>query len=168
MLRFLRAAAQRHTRAMYELAKLYKKGKGIQQNLSKAVYFYKQAFHSWHRIPKAAFDLGRLCEYGLGVAQDYEKAVFYYGESMTHIEIASYKLGCFYQVGLGVVQDFNKAGDYYTQAITHAIKYTNHEYAYRSARALDLLVREHGLNISSEIACTKDLVLSTKDKEFVN
>jgi len=54
---------------------MYKAGKGVPQNYSKAVYWFKKA--AGQGYARAEYYLGYMYAEGLGVPQDYNKAVYW-------------------------------------------------------------------------------------------
>ena len=65
-----------HIKSQYYLGRLYAEGKGVLQNNSIAVEWYRKAAKQGH--PEAQQKLGAMYQRGLGVSRDYEEAEKWY------------------------------------------------------------------------------------------
>ena len=93
----------------------YKKGRGVEQDYSKAREWYEKA--AKQEYAGAQYNLGVLYENGKGVEQDYSKAREWY-EKAAKQEYASaqYNLGIMYENGKGVEQSDSDAMRWYGRA----------------------------------------------------
>ena len=69
----LNLANQGNVKAMYDVGKLYERGRGVVRDMSKAADFFKQSANAGN--PSAQGRLGILYFEGRGVKQDYKKSV---------------------------------------------------------------------------------------------
>ena len=93
----------------------YENGDGVEQDYSKAVYYYKLAADQGYIY--AQNNLGYMYDMGYGIEQDYEKAVYYYQLSAEQGNYMSQcNLGYMYESGHGVEQNYEKAVYYYELA----------------------------------------------------
>jgi len=58
--------------ALNTLGEMYENGEGVEQNLSKAIEYYKRGADLIH--PAASGNLGRVYCYGIGVQRDLKQA----------------------------------------------------------------------------------------------
>lgn len=110
---YQKAAQQGNTTAMYNLAKLYTKGRGVQENLDKAIHWYKKI------IEVEPDNLNTL--YSLGWAymkkEDYTQAMRWYRVASDKGSIeAQSAIAWLYRQGLGVPQDKVKSVELYLRA----------------------------------------------------
>ena len=68
-----KAADLGHADSMFNLALMYRHGKGVEKDLSKAIFWYVNASYLEH--PNSMFNLSLLYEYGFGVKKDLKEAV---------------------------------------------------------------------------------------------
>ena len=107
----------------------YLLGRGVQQDDSKAFYYFNQADNE----PAAQNELGYLYATGKGTEQNYKKAFYYYKKAAEHgIASAQYSVGLFYLRGLGTEQNqtlalewFKKSADQGFEPAQHALKKYN-------------------------------------------
>lgn len=94
--------------AMNDLGALYYKGRGCEQDYTKAVYYYNMAAE--HGDGQAQENLGYCYYYGRNMPVDYEKAFHYFslGAFTGHL-ISLYKIGDMYQNGYYVKKNEKEA-----------------------------------------------------------
>jgi len=81
------AAELDHPHAQYNLAVMYQKGDGVEQNMSKAFYYYEKAANS--NLPIAQYNLGMIYFEGAIVEKDEAKAKEYWEKAAAQgLEIA--------------------------------------------------------------------------------
>lgn len=101
--------------AMYELAKMYEGGFGVQRDYRKAAELYEKAVKKVHA--DSMFALGVLYQEGKGVKLDKEKAISLYEmASQKNHPAAQFNLGVMYANGEGVLQDYRTALSWYQKA----------------------------------------------------
>lgn len=119
--------------AQSDLGLLYALGHGLQQDYTKAVYYFELAASQGYA--EAQFNLGVCYANGRGVPKDYSQAASYYELAANQgLAEAQYFLGLSYDFGDGVQQDSTKAVYYYDLAAKqgHALahNYLGSMYAY--------------------------------------
>ncbi len=113
--RQLKAAEAGKIKAMYNVGKLYEKGRGTSKNLLKAAEWYQRAADAGQNSAKAR--LGIMYFEGRGVKQNYPKALALLSEAAKkNVPSAQYQLANMYELGTGVTQDMKKAIYWYQQA----------------------------------------------------
>jgi hypothetical protein len=70
------AAEQGIAEAQNELGSIYEDGRGVPQDYSQSLYWYRKAAEQGYAT--AQFKLAYMYEYGRGVSQDYSQALFWY------------------------------------------------------------------------------------------
>jgi uncharacterized protein len=112
----LRAKAEQdNSQAQYILGIIYFDGKGVNQDYTKALEWYKRAADQGYA--KAQHRLGFLYSTGQGVSQDYPEAVKWYRKAADQGYARSQNsLGSMYNQGWGVPQDYAKALEWYLKA----------------------------------------------------
>jgi len=101
------------------LGDCYFYGKGVQQDYSEALRWYRDA--SGGGPCEAAFNVASMYEKGQGVPQDYDEAIKWYREAAEQGETrAQFNLGCMYENGRGVVQDYVQAHMWMNLAAAHS------------------------------------------------
>lgn len=101
---FETAAEAGDREAQYNLALMYKQGKGTLQDITKAAKWMRLSADQG--LPEAQFYLGYLYDEGEGVVQSYEYAALWYRKAAEHGSgLAQSNLGLFYANGQGVKQD---------------------------------------------------------------
>jgi len=104
--------------AMYEVGRMYERGRGVDINFAEAVNWFEKASAGGNAPAKAR--LGILYFEGRGVSQDHEKAYQLFKEAANeNIPSAEYQLGLMYEWGTAVPQDRNEALKWYTKAKAH-------------------------------------------------
>ncbi len=67
---------QGHVDAQYQLAAMYRSGRGVAKDHEKAAYWYRKAAEQGHA--KAQYNLGGMFENGWGVTEDSGAAIAWY------------------------------------------------------------------------------------------
>lgn len=100
---------------MYDLGKLYERGRGVNKNISKAVEWFQKAASAGHAYSQAR--LGVLYFEGRGVKQNYNKALkLLNAAAKKNVSSAYYQLANMFELGTGVKQDLNKSIIWYKKA----------------------------------------------------
>lgn len=113
--RQLNAAKTGNVKAMYEVGRLYERGRGTNLNLKLATQWYQSASNAGQ--PYAQSRLGIMYFEGRGVKQNYNKAVkLLNAAAKENVPSAQYQLANMYELGTGVPQDLEKAIHWYSQS----------------------------------------------------
>ena len=108
-------ADQGNIKAMYDVGKLYERGRGVVKSMTKAAEFFQKAADS--KNPAAQARLGILYFEGRGVKQDYKKALSLLNSAAEkNIPSAQFQLANMYELGTGVRQSLPKAISWYKKA----------------------------------------------------
>jgi len=101
--------------AQYLLATMYERGKDVERNPQKALFYYEKAANQEHI--DAQYKLATMYNQGIGVEKNQNKACFYYEKAAKqgHIQ-AQYLLASAYIYGSGVNIDLIKARYWYEKA----------------------------------------------------
>ena len=111
----LNLANQGNVKAMYDVGKLYERGRGVVRDMSKAADFFKQSANAGN--PSAQGRLGILYFEGRGVKQDYTKALSLLNSAANkNIPSAQFQLANMYELGTGVNQSLPTAIAWYKKA----------------------------------------------------
>lgn len=101
--------------AQYYLGVMYENGQGVEQDIQKALDWYKKGASQGDS--DCQYEVGRLFQYGIGVDQDYSEAAKYYTQAANKGDkYAQTALGFMYVNGQGVDKDFAKAVTYLSMA----------------------------------------------------
>lgn len=104
--------------AYYYAGRIYEEGgKGVEHDLSKALFYYEKAAERRGSV-EAAVALGRLYYFGVGVAPNYKKALEFLkiaADDANHA-VAQMILGQMYAFGHGVRQSTDIAREYFQKA----------------------------------------------------
>lgn len=101
--------------AMYDVGKLYERGRGVNKNRTKAAEWFQKAALAGHASAQA--QLGILYFEGRGVNQDYKKALkLLNAAAKQKVPSAYYQLANMYELGTGVKQDLYKSIALYQKA----------------------------------------------------
>ncbi|MBU1989809.1 protein kinase [bacterium] len=107
---------------------LYEEGKLVQQDFSKAIYWYQKA--AAKGILKAVFNLALAYKVAKGTQKDYKKAMELFMACADENHSRSfYNIGDMYENGLGVKRDRNAAFTFYKKAA-----YNGYEPAYKKLK----------------------------------
>ncbi len=102
--------------AMYDLGRMYERGRGTAVNFSRAVEWYQKASSAGNAAAKGR--LGILYFEGRGVSQDHQQAYRLLNEAAkANIPAAQYQLGLMYEWGTVVKQDKQQAMKWYQKAM---------------------------------------------------
>ena len=101
-------AQQGNVTAQYNVAFMYAKGLGINQDYSQAFeWFFKAAYQG---DVESQYHLAGMYEHGLGVKQDYHRAAMWYQQAAEHGMLAAQvSLAGLYGIGLGVNKNIARA-----------------------------------------------------------
>ena len=121
-----RLAEQGDVDAQYDLGLFYFQGRGVPQDYSKAMLWYRKAAEQGDS--RAQFYLGSMYQDGLGVIKDHTTAIQWLQKSVAQGDsYGQLHLGWAYQMGLGVPKDYDKAAEWYQKSATlgnpHAQEY---------------------------------------------
>lgn len=101
--------------AMYEVGRLYERGRGTPKSLESAASWYEKASTAGHASAKAR--LGKMYLEGRGVKKDLNKAYRLLSQAaQSDVSVAQYQLGVMYEIGIGRDQDPEKALYWYNKA----------------------------------------------------
>lgn len=110
--------------AAYELADLYRYGRGVEIDTQTSEKYYEKAFRGFCELWEnqsgenqfmeqyLPYRLGKMYYYGLGTGQNYEKAAEYFRESKDNV-FSKYMLGKMAYSGQGMEQDYSLAYHYF-------------------------------------------------------
>ena len=126
---YTKAAGMGNAEGIYNLALMYKRGRGVRQDFVMAVKLLKEAaskppFHKTMRTPvvgvaEAQHSLGLTYEEGVGVTQSFPEAYKWYKKaSDLGYSNSSNNLAFMYRDGKGVPVDMKKAGQYWHLSAT--------------------------------------------------
>ena len=111
----MRAAEKEHPNALFNVALMYSKGNGVQQDKQKAAEFYQKSAN--FGVSKAEFNLARLYMKGEGVEQNKQKAIELFEKAATHGNAkAQTTLALMYSTGDGVKKNYEKTVELYKKA----------------------------------------------------
>lgn len=115
-------ADKNYGKAYFPLARIYRGGRGICEDIEKNCYYSQLAFdwcieNQTLNDPEIWTALGWMYVNGSGVMQDDKKAVFWYRKAAElGYALAQNNLGRMYQSGLGVIKNENEAMLWYRKA----------------------------------------------------
>jgi len=113
--KILSAAEEGKVASMYDVGKLYERGRGTNLNLSLAAKWFLKAAKAGDASAKAR--LGIMYFEGRGVKQNYKKSLQYLNAAVkSNIPSAQHQLASMYELGTGLAQNLQKAIYWYTQA----------------------------------------------------
>lgn len=108
-------ADQGNIKAMYDVGKLYERGRGVKKDITKAAEFFQKSASAGY--PSAQARLGILYFEGRGVKQNYNKALSLLNAAANeNIPSAQFQLANMYELGTGVSQNLQKAIAWYKKA----------------------------------------------------
>jgi len=118
---FKKLADEGNREAQYNLAMLYKDGKGVLENKQTAAEWFRKSADAG--LSEAEFQLGRAYDKGEGVAQSNEYAVLWYRKSAEHGNPwAQANLGVMYAEGQGIKQDLVLAYVWFNLAASQGVE----------------------------------------------
>lgn len=104
-----------NVKAMYDVGKLYERGRGVDKDIVKAVSWFQRAATAGNASAQAR--LGILYFEGRGVEQNYEKALKLLNSAAEkNIPSALFQLANMYELGTGVSQNLQLAVNWYKKA----------------------------------------------------
>lgn len=108
--------------SQYYIGALYTEGKGVTQDYSEAVKWFRKAAEQGYAA--AQYCLGTMYYNGLGVPEDYYESIKWYRKAAEQgYAWAQYCLGIIYEDGLGVTKDFSEAVRWYRKAADQGMQY---------------------------------------------
>ena len=114
---YQKAAAQNYAPALNNLARLYADGRGVQQDVPKAIELWSRAAEAG--IVTARFNLGLQYAGGSGVPKDMKKAADYLLQAAeSGLPEAQFAIAGLYRDGTGVEKDLETARQWYGRAAT--------------------------------------------------
>jgi uncharacterized protein len=114
---YQKAAAQSYAPALNNLARLYADGRGVKQDVPKAIELWSQAAEGGNVT--ARFNLGLQYASGSGVPRDMKKAAEYMLQAAeTGLPEAQFAVASYYRDGAGVEKDVAEARRWYERAAT--------------------------------------------------
>ncbi|NOZ52259.1 MAG: sel1 repeat family protein [Gammaproteobacteria bacterium] len=117
---FKELAAQGDAEAQYNLAILYKQGKGVMQDADEAVNWFRKA--AQQGLASAQYYMGHLYDSGEGVKQDFILAKNWYTKAAQQGNAsAQSNLGVLYANGEGIKQDIVKAYVWFSLAVSQGL-----------------------------------------------
>jgi hypothetical protein len=128
---YQKAAAQNYAPALNNLARLYADGRGVAQNLPKAIELWSRAAEAGNAT--ARFNLGVQYANGSGVKKDVNKAADYLLKAAeSGLPEAQFAVASLYRDGTGVEKDLDAARQWFDRAAT-----AGYEPARKELAALD-------------------------------
>ena len=113
--RQLKDAKAGKIKAMYDVGKLYERGRGTNLNLTLAAEWYQKAASGGQASAQSR--LGIMYFEGRGVKQNYGKALqLLNSAAKDNVPSAQYQLANMYELGTGVNQDLEKAIHWYNES----------------------------------------------------
>ena len=110
--------------AQHYLGTMYATGRGVPQNIAKAVKWYRKAADQGYA--DALSSLAWMYVSGSGVPQDYAEAAKWYRRAAEQGDaIAQSSLGVMYVLGWGVPQDYVQAHKWFDLAAAHDLEDAN-------------------------------------------
>ena len=111
----LQAAKQGYAAAQYNLGLMYDQGRGVRQDYTQAVQWYRKAAEQGDA--QAQYNLGMMYAQGQGVRQDDAQAVQWFRKAAEQeVAPAQYNLGAMYSNGQGVRQNYKIAKEWFGKA----------------------------------------------------
>jgi len=111
----LAAANAGKLKAMYDVGRLYERGRGVDINLAEATKWYKKASSAGQHYAQAR--LGIMYFEGRGVKQNYKKALkLLNAAAKNKVPSAQFQLANMYELGTGVPQNLKKAIYWYSES----------------------------------------------------
>lgn len=108
-------ALKGNIKAMYNVGKLYERGRGVDKSMTKAAEWFQKAADANHSAAQAR--LGIMYFEGRGVKKDHRKALKLLTDAANKdIASAQFQLGNMYELGSGVSKDLTKAISWYKKA----------------------------------------------------
>ncbi len=135
---FLRLAETGNADAQYDLAMLYRTGKGVEKNLGKSFKWFQKAAEQG--LPDAQYYLAYMYDNGEAVDKDLQKAFVWYLKAAEHGQgLAQINLGVIYANGLGVPQNVSRAYLWF-----HAAASQGYKVAFENRLVIETALKEQG------------------------
>jgi TPR repeat protein len=104
--------------AQFNLGLSYSKGRGIETDTSKALYWYRKAAENGEA--PAQFNLAEHLRIGDGIERDYKQALFWFRKAAEQkYQSAQNNLGMMYAEGNGATKDLVEAAKWFNLAISN-------------------------------------------------
>lgn len=117
-----------NTEALTFIGNMYRRGEGVAQSYTEAVYWYSKAAEKGDKY--AQYNLGVSYEYGYGITKSYPDAVYWYRKAAEEgMATAQDKLGVCYYNGNGVNQSSSDAVYWFRKAAEHGYANAQHHLA---------------------------------------
>ncbi len=111
----LQLAEQGYAEAQYNLGVMYDSGRGVRQDYTEAVKWYREAAEQGDI--EAQYNLGAMYYNGQGVRKDYAEAIRWFHKAAEQGNTgAQYNLGVMYANGRGVRQDLHLSKEWFGKA----------------------------------------------------
>ncbi len=111
----LKLANAGNVKAMYDVGKLYERGRGVNKDIATAAGWFQKASNGDYAPAQAR--LGILYFEGRGVKQNYAKALkLLNSAAKENVPSAQYQLANMYELGTGVKQNLQQSISWYKQA----------------------------------------------------
>lgn len=108
-------ATNGNIKAMYDVGKLYERGRGVDKSMTKAAEWFQKAADANHAAAQAR--LGIMYFEGRGVKKNHKKALkLLTNAANKDIASAQFQLGNMYELGTAVPKNLNKAISWYKKA----------------------------------------------------
>lgn len=108
-------ATEGNVKAMYDVGKLYERGRGVNKDMAKAAEWFQKAADGGNASAQAR--LGILYFEGRGVKQNYNSALkLLNSAAKANVPSAQYQLANMYELGTGVKQNLKKSIFWYQKA----------------------------------------------------
>lgn len=102
-------------KAMYEVGRMYERGRGTAKNFDEAANWYQKAADGGSESAKAR--LGKMYLEGRGIKKDLGKAYRLLSEAArSNVSSAQYQLAIMYEIGIGIDENTDKALYWYKKA----------------------------------------------------
>jgi len=112
---YSKSAIQGFAPSQTELAKMYRDGKGVNQDGSKALKWFTKAAEQ--DDTHAKYNLGSMFLNGEAISADYSRALYWFQEAAKHGHVsAQYNLGIMFRDGKGMQKDGYKAVEWFKLA----------------------------------------------------
>lgn len=117
----IQAALQGDSEAQYRMGYSFERGRGVDQNDSKAFLWYKKSADQGHKRAQVA--LAKMFVQGRGTEQDFRQAYLYYKKAADQgMASAMYEVGICYEFGQGVAKDLKQASEWCKRAVNEGSK----------------------------------------------
>lgn len=113
---YMKAASQKHLEAIYNVARCYERGKGVDEDLEEAIAWYTKSATQGH--VESQYTLGKYYLKGGNVSQDYKKAIYWFllAAEKKHT-LSLHELGLCSFKGLGFTRNYGTAIEWFRLAV---------------------------------------------------